>query len=334
MTFLDGILVAAIVGMLFCVRSVDNDYASFERRTTNSLRGVAMVGIMLHHIHNNLGFFSPILSQVGYLATGLFFFISGYGNTLSIGRRNDIKINWLMNKAIKIYIPFIVSYVLYIIMLAIGYRDMIPNFMRNIFNLVTVTLPNQVSWFPKIILLCFIIQWVAHKITSKNVERANVIILITICAFIIFIKMKNWDSYWTSSVLCYPTGCCMAESIKVKRIAKFIRNKRMLSFLSCGVCFCLLFMGTRYCYDLSIICSVAFSVTCYCFTQLFSVKNRLMEWIGKNSFEFYVFHIVCLQGWMCVSNVYIYSLLVLVTSIVMVCLYSEAKKIVIKNKGK
>ena len=116
MTFLDGILALICISMVFFTKTIESNNTYFERRTTNSLRGIAMLAIVLHHIHNNLGFWSPVMSQVGYLATGLFFFISGYGNTLSIEKRECLKLSWLIDKIKKIYIPFIWAYVLYTIL--------------------------------------------------------------------------------------------------------------------------------------------------------------------------------------------------------------------------
>ena len=114
MSYLDIIMALLFFAFFVCSRQIGN-YTIFGRDSTDSLRGLAMLGIILHHIHNRLGLCSPIISQVGYLATGLFFFISGYGNMLSINKKNDINVKWFVRKLLKIYVPFFVAYWFYYI---------------------------------------------------------------------------------------------------------------------------------------------------------------------------------------------------------------------------
>lgn len=87
MSFLDIILAVLVIAVLLVSKPLPSKEDVFSRESTASLRGVAMLGIMLLHIHSALGLLSPVLLQVGYLATGLFFFISGYGNTISLNKK-------------------------------------------------------------------------------------------------------------------------------------------------------------------------------------------------------------------------------------------------------
>ena len=85
MSFLDCISAVFVVVFFACSRQ-NEEKTILGRESTASLRGLAMLLIILHHIHNRFGFYSPILTQVGYLTTGVFFFVSGYGNMFSINK--------------------------------------------------------------------------------------------------------------------------------------------------------------------------------------------------------------------------------------------------------
>ena len=159
MGFLDVIFAIFMVAFLIYIRPIGEDDRGFGRDTTATLRGLAMLGIILHHIHNRFGAHSPILSTLGYLTTSLFFFISGYGNMISINKKNEVRSEWLYRKFFKIYRPFFAAYWLYYIMETFIYSDLRPSLKEAVFDMLTVSMPNQVSWFPKIILLCFLFHY-------------------------------------------------------------------------------------------------------------------------------------------------------------------------------
>ena len=87
LTYLDIVLFILLGLFLSRSTAIDDADAFFCKDSTSSLRGLAMLGIILHHIHNELQYGSFLLSSVGYLSTGLFFFISGYGNSLSLKKK-------------------------------------------------------------------------------------------------------------------------------------------------------------------------------------------------------------------------------------------------------
>ena len=113
MCFLDLLFCIFMLVFLSQVRPLKSNQNGFGRDTTASLRGIAMIGIILHHINYKIGTGSLILSYMGFLTTGLFFFISGYGNMLSINKKTHVQFEWLYKKFFKIYTPFIFAYCLY-----------------------------------------------------------------------------------------------------------------------------------------------------------------------------------------------------------------------------
>lgn len=59
-----------------------------ERSRTYNLRGICMLMIMFHHINNKLGHVFSFMNGWGYIATGIFLFLSGFGLFVSLKKRN------------------------------------------------------------------------------------------------------------------------------------------------------------------------------------------------------------------------------------------------------
>lgn len=320
MNFLDVILVAVIIFMV--LKSTSKvDYRVFDRNSTAVMRGVVMIGIILHHVHNNLQLSSPILGQVGYLGTALFFFISGYGNHISLNKNNS-ELKWLLKKVLKIYIPFLISYVIYYLVLLIGYHDILPSLNELANDLVTVSLPNQVSWFPKIILVCFLFHWVIRRLFSKESSQVMVLCISILCMVIALWKL-GFPSYWFNSVLCYPIGAIVNEK-KEKFIT--IMNEHKYSFLGILVfLFVASFLAAHKFWFISVITAVLFCAVCFAYTCCFVIEEKWLSWIGNNSFEFYLFHIVCLQCFLYLvpSHPIVYTFCVMLFSVLIVILYKK-----------
>lgn len=284
-----------------------------------------MLGIILHHIHNRLQYSSPILSQVGYLATALFFFISGYGNHISLNK-NAVEMRWLIKKFKKIYCPFLVTYVMYCLTLLIGYHDMVPSLHESVTDLMIVSLPNQVSWFPKIILVCFIVHW-GVRLVAKNKNKQIFILFIVIFSLVIALWKLGFPSYWFNSVLCYPIGAWVSGNKEL--YVNTAKNNRYLVFGITAFMVAAAFIIARKYWFFSIVTAVLFCVMCFAFSYCFTIKTKYLSWIGSNSFEFYLFHCLCLQLFSFTIPNYpvIYTGCVLVCSIIIVYLYAQFRTI-------
>lgn len=329
MSFLDIILALTLVMFLVQSRTIA-DGAIFERDSTAALRGVVMIGIILHHIHNRLGFDSPVLKQMGDIANGFFFFVSGYGNTLSVNKRDTIDIKWFIKKYLKILVPFLAAYCIFFLGIALLFPSEVPNKKELIWDILTISLPNQVSWFPKIIVLCFLVQYVAKKIFRKPMMQFLAISAV-LCGYVVLMIGFRMGLFWYASVLCYPFGVFV--SLNRDKLVTYLstRKRRMLFLDSSIVAFGVLFVATNRFWLVQPFCDFAFCTMCFLYTSAFRVRSRLMGWIGNNSFEYYLFHMACLDiSRIFISkNFYLYTLCVFLGSSALVFLYLQIKKIII-----
>lgn len=281
-----------------------------------------MLGIVLHHIHNNLGYHSPILSSMGFLTTSLFFFISGYGNMLSINKSSRTEITWLTKKIVKIYLPFFVAYWIGYLISYFLYPQLCPSGLDMLIDIFTVSLPGQISWFPKIILLCFALQWIAKKLFS-NIVYQNASILLIVLVYMVVMWKTGQSAFWYNSVICYPLGCIFAKTKVFGKILSKFKDKKFISMIVSVLLFGATVVLSKKLEILKFISPIFFSLGCYYFSLIFNVKTKLFSWIGNNSFEFYIFHIISYQAFakLISVNKYLYTLLVFVGTFVLVYVY-------------
>ncbi len=326
MCFLDMIVIAFVIVFLAFTRTLKDGEQGFGRDTTASLRGLAMICILFHHVYNKVGGSSPILGSLGYIVTGLFFFISGYGNTLSL-KKVEIKLSWLYKKIIKLYIPFLIAYCIYFITLMLFYQDKRPSASEIFIDVISLSLPNSWSWFPKIILLCFTIHWVTRKLCRKIYVR-NILILLLLMAYIFMMRSLGFASWWYNSVLCYPIGCIVAQPSLFDELLGYIKRKKYISFIIFALLFGISFYVTKYVSVLQLLSPIFFSLACFYFSFIYKTKTKFLAWIGNNSFEFLELHFVCLQLFYFVieKSVYLFTICMFIGSIALLYVYLFVKQ--------
>lgn len=330
MTNLYLIFVATVIIVVSHIRPLSSNGESFGRDTTATIRGFAMIAIILHHVHNKYGLTSAILSPAGYIATGIFFFISGYGNSFSLNKRKDIEFVWLLRKIIKIVIPFLCAYLVYLLVIVFKYPDLYPYKKEIIVDILTVSLPHQVSWFPKIILACFLLHWILKKIAKSNEKHVVIFMFAVIACYMAIMITKNTPNYWYVSLLCYPLGCLIALLFPSGCGSQMPKTKKIMYSILFAIAFLLLFLSLNIGLLIRILCPMALSLFLYFISSLIEIKTRLLEWIGNNSFETYVFQAVNLQlFYFCIDEYkWLYPYLVVLGTLGSVFLYLLLRKFV------
>lgn len=106
----------------------------FYRNDTEIIRGGSMLMIIIHHTANYLYYQHPneatsMLSiystqQLGYLGTGLFFFLSGYGMICSL-RHNRVDRSYIKKKCNSIFLPFVLSWIVFLTFLFVFDRNLL-----------------------------------------------------------------------------------------------------------------------------------------------------------------------------------------------------------------
>ncbi len=147
------------------------DYLSLD--SMKSLRGLAAIGVILHHvsqedIFQQRGELSVFLNA-GAFFVALFFFCSGYGLIVSLNKKENYFDGFFKKRIVKgILIAYYVDIVIYgTVYLADGVKFTVPQFL---FKLSGLTSMNIYAWFP--ITLTFL--YVAFYLIFKNVKNHKI----------------------------------------------------------------------------------------------------------------------------------------------------------------
>lgn len=304
------------------------DINFMDRGTTSVIRGLAILGIVLHHCSQYFDAFGPagsLFRQSGYALTAVFFLLSGYGCYFSLKKYNGIDKNkkaikpltlWTLKHSSRIYFDFIIVFVTNLVLLKFvnfGYSLTTKEILYDIF---TVTQPTWVSWYPKIQIFCYIVFAISFLLSKKHKE------LITFVISVIYISVVwklGWQSMWYTSVLAFSIGAFFAKYLPQLKITKKANVFLFVISISLfGVLFCL-----QPFYKENLLRFLSTIVLCPAvvfFTGFFNLKSKILTFIGNMSFEIYLIHLMFLRLF-CYMDINPYLAVILIIVISMVCGY-------------
>lgn len=177
------------------------------------LKGIAAVLIFLHHLSLNFqtGTIVDQLRSIGFVVTGMFFFLSGYGLMVSYVSKRDGDLKLFLTKRFKaVILPYLVAAVVYYI-----YKQFFVTFtVKSVFDgLITGTLVDY-SWYViEICILYLLFGIIFYGIKSLS-DRAKLIIMFISCLllFVIFWAAGS-NECWYSSMLVFVAGLVAGNNI-------------------------------------------------------------------------------------------------------------------------
>lgn len=143
---------------------------------TKSLRGLAALGVILHHISQEGTFQQAggrgklgemaIFVNAGFLFVSIFFFWSGFGLIKSMNKKENYFDDFLKKRVVKtMLVPFYVNVILYAIYALIrGVKWPVAKWITNFTGL---TLMNGYAWYPIVAILLYL----AFYFIFKNVKK-------------------------------------------------------------------------------------------------------------------------------------------------------------------
>lgn len=239
---------AAWIFVLFLggTRADDNSFNSdfLSIRATKSLQGLAAFGVMCHHISQTeiLQKASEIqaFKDIGFLFTGLFFFVSGYGLLKSLDSKRGYLDGFLKRRCVPILVSFYAMNFLYVIWHVVLRTPMSAG--EWLCKIVGVSLLNDNAWFVPVILILYAAFYFAFKKTKSRRLAFALIFLVVAAQVAAFLFLrhfpwwhgeKNWwrapgafstcawwkrpcelwfeGEWWVNSTVCFLLGMCFAQ---------------------------------------------------------------------------------------------------------------------------
>lgn len=178
------VLVLIFLSILVSIKKQENEVL-LEKESTIFVRGLAVLFIMLHHLVQRTvatNSYIFMFNWIGFIMVGIFFLLSGYGNTFSISKNKSINEMFLGLITLTWYIKIqILAYVL----LFISYKffkknnDIILFFLTLISTIIMILMKLEPYWWNSV--LCFAIGCILaeHKNSIINfLKKSNKYIII------------------------------------------------------------------------------------------------------------------------------------------------------------
>lgn len=174
----------------------NEDFTSLE--VMKSLRGIAALGVMLHHISQEYllqenGVLSAFVNA-GVYFVAIFFFCSGYGLIKSLDTKKDYLKGFISKRIIRaIVIPFYVNVLIYGILMFIVKIHLDKT--QWVTNLLGVTMMNRYAWFPIVLAILYLVFYICFRFI-KNRPVCFVIIFLFMVALGMLFCVEGHYAWW------------------------------------------------------------------------------------------------------------------------------------------
>lgn len=255
---------------------------------TYSLKGIAMLMIIIGHAVNgyprtDTGYFYPgwldCLHMELWAAMGvsIFFFLSGYGMFLALDRRHgSIDMKYVISKVKRLFVPLLVYWGVELITLLIFNRhELTAHIFREIFTFSIH--PDVENWFFKVIVPTYIIMFGLFLTRMPGSFRVILLFIIS-SIYILILRKAAFGLWWYNTIIAFPLGALVAYRKEL--------FEKISPIIICPVCAAA--MASIYLFHFNSILFNAIAPFLFIYLiRIVNINNKLLNFIGVNSFLFY-----------------------------------------------
>lgn len=297
-----------------------------------------MLLIVVHHIYqftaSRYGVIYPLpiailLQNLGYLATAVFFLLSGYGFTFSLKKSEPIKAQYAVRQLLKLYKPFLFIWMLDVLVNMLYLKQASCDELMT--NVLTLSLTGGGSfWFLKEIVIIYILVLVVYTVFKRDSIRLEVIGG-SVLLFIILGGIYDIGNQWLNSIICFPIGMiCFHQKQKLNKLTIKIDILLILIFI---VSFTSIYLVGALLKEpvnpqhlqllCQIICATVFSILCVRLVSIANVKTEILRYLGSNSLSIYLYHVYFLSLYLFLSSIFIYIVAVFFSSFMLLVIFDK-----------
>ena len=283
---------------IFRVQFINNNLSSagIAKEYTNSMKLIAIIGIVLAHIGvqyhgtNYIGYLQMLIVSLGAFGVQIFFFLSGFGSYFSISKQNKINgyLSWGGRHSFRLIISFIVCYAV-VCLIYLSFKQMV----FNLYDLLLLLMPYCTTWYLKIQILFYLFLviaiWIAKSLGKNDDVMACVVFILSLMSIMI-LQCYGFEDWWWKSNLCFALGILVAINIeKIKsKINGSNRQVILLTILAMFVyILCLKF--DKHCLLGPIVATIRIFI---CFSWFYAIKFKIrFQYYSKYTLELYLIHI-------------------------------------------
>lgn len=182
------------------------DWLSLE--STNSLRGLLAIMIILHHIAFAYPY-STTMATLGTEICAVFFMLSGYALRESRVKKSGYMKRFPLNNILKLLLEYAIVNVIFVLyFIFVEKNDFKVILELYSYMKVGATLVTH-SWFIVSILAMYVIFFLAFRWCDNFVSV--IIFSILLIGYIVFVYMNFNYTHWYASILAFPAGMLISR---------------------------------------------------------------------------------------------------------------------------
>lgn len=275
-------------------------YPILTKACTDQLKGIAIVLVILCHLHiyNIINF--PFVKYAGAWGVAVFLLLSGYGLVQSY-LINGIEKNYFRRRFNKIIPAYFIITFLWICLDVFVFHKFYT--VKTIFMaLVGLNFSRSIDssmWYLTFILLWYVIFYIVFKIPINNLFKVALLLL----ASCIFMFHSHYDNFTTSinyqfklHSCTFPLGVCLG--LYYAKMLSVIKDKATIIISITGILSICLFLITSFLFAIypkviiHFFQNILFAVGCIIIFMLldrYEIKSKILMFIGSISYEMYLF---------------------------------------------
>ena len=246
----------------------------------------------MHHLSQRIGINLITLPfiEIGKYSVALFLFLSGYGVMSSYINNKDYINGFLKKRIVTIYIPFIVSNIIFIMIYIIKGRTF--NWLETIEYILGIRIIDGVMWFIFSIIIFYLIFYISFKYTSIKVGA--IIFSLGTIVYLILGIILNLGTTITNISFAFGGGIFIAiykekfieflqkrYAIKIIGIIAILGITRIISIISSNV----------FCREVILnISTLSYALLLVSLSRRFKLNGKIITILGAISFEIYLLH--------------------------------------------
>ena len=260
----------------------------FSKEETLPVRGVLALLVIICHIcaaRPEIGNFAWELGlYIGGPAVGLFFFMSGYGLTVSAKNKGQKYVTSFLRKDLRKLVPPLLLVAL--LSLAIFWPIKGQSYIGELTRGGRLYPPTDYSWFVYVLLIFYVAFYVVYRFLRKTPQAIRLAALLLVTgALYWYLREKEYEDFWYRSLFAFNVGNLYA-SYKTLVKAYITRHKAGVLLILLGVLGALAALKTKtLAYTFMPLAGVAFVLV------FGGGKNsKVLNFLGRISYETYLMH--------------------------------------------
>ena len=283
----------------------------FSVSQTKALKGVFALTVIFHHLYGTglsplLG--TDVFKELGFLAVGGFFLISGYGLTYGVYNKKNYLRGFFIKRILAIVIPYYVIDSVYIVMRYLSEDD------KEAFKIyLKESLLGIEMWFVSVMVFLYVlfrVSFIGHE-KRKNKHLSPLLLTFLTLAYVVLFTLTQQTGHnllygceWNDTVLCFTVG--MWYCILKERLAPFLMKHYYVFTAVIAVLFAVSFVlvmklppyvwpTSPYRLTLRIAASVLFCGAVLLLSMKIKLGNKVINACGDLSFELYMSHAIFIK---------------------------------------